>query len=131
MELSIFLAKVLGIYLSVAGLGIFLTKDTPASFMEEFKKSASLRYFGAMLALLFGALIVVGHNVWDSPWQSLITFIGWLALLKGAFLFIAPNWFMNQWEGVNMSQVMRIGALVIYFIGLYLLFAGFGLFVAV
>jgi len=42
--------------------------------------------------LIFGALIVIQHNVWVGPERRiLVTVIGWLMLIKGLLYLFIPN----------------------------------------
>ena len=54
-------------------------------------QSAALIYFGGILALFFGLLILLFHNVWAANWTAVITLFGWIGLIKGACLIIIPE----------------------------------------
>ena len=59
------------------------------------------------LALTMGAVLVVIHNIWGSRLQMLISLIGWLTLLKGAFILILPNSTValyKKWKWNNSSS---------------------------
>jgi len=91
METSIFLAKIISVYLIVAAIGILFNLKTYQKVMEDFFKNAALIYLGGAFALVIGLLIVLSHNVWVTNWQVIITIFGWLGLLKGIWLIVLPN----------------------------------------
>ena len=82
MQSSIFLAKLLGPYCIIVAVGILFNRKIYQKLMEDFCKSTALIYMGGVLALFFGLLIVLFHNVWVGGWPVVITVFGWLGLLK-------------------------------------------------
>lgn len=91
MDTALLVAKLVGpIYLLV-----FLTVLTQPKFLpdmcKDFGKSPSAMYMGSLMALIIGLLIVNYHNVWVKDWTVLVTIIGWLALLKGVVIMLAPK----------------------------------------
>lgn len=123
MELSLFLAQLLGaIYVSV-GLGILNNQKRYKALMDEMMDSASFLYFGGILALCFGFSVVTFHNVWVQDWPVLITILGWLALIKGVLLIICPQVILDFSKGMLKNlQYVGLGTLLF---GLVLAYYGF------
>ncbi len=48
-------------------------------------------FANGFLSLFTGTLIVAFHNVWSGI-PVVLTLIGWAMVLKGAVVFIAPDW---------------------------------------
>ena len=125
-DLSIFLAKVLGLYMLIVGIIMILRlNDFQEIFMECIKKPAHV-FFVGVISLIFGIILVVSHNIWAADWRIIITIIAWLTLLKGAArLFMAkkpPKWLKNMLE--NKMSLSIITYVMIIF-GVYLTWIGF------
>jgi uncharacterized membrane protein len=91
MENSVFLAKLLGLYLIVVCLGFFFNMKTYQKLMEDFFKNSALIYLSGVMALFFGLLLILYHNVWEISWAVIITIFGWLGFIKVSLLIIFPN----------------------------------------
>jgi hypothetical protein len=90
METSYLIARIFaGLYIA-AGLGILTNGTLYRRMIEELERSATFTYLAGLMTFLMGALIVSFHNIW-SGWPTVITVLGWLALVKGAVLLIRPQ----------------------------------------
>ena len=126
MENSILLAQLLGPYLAIIGVGIFLNPKNCQQVAHEYTQSAALIYFGGVLALFFGLLIILFHNNWAANWTVIITLLGWLGLIKGACLIIIPEKmkkFAERYQG--STRPLTIQALIVLAIGVFLMIKGY------
>lgn len=98
MEASDFLASLLGPFFVVVGVGMAATPEQWRTMASEFLASRALIFIAGLLAFLPGLAIVLTHNVWAFDWRLIITIIGWLGLIGGAFRLLFP------------MQVQAIGA---------------------
>ena len=98
MEISIFIAKILGPLFFVVGIGLIMNSKWYLKVFEDFTKNAAFLYLGGVSALSLGIVIVVTHNVWMMSWVVIITILGWLSVLKGISLLIMPDWVPNVIE---------------------------------
>ena len=73
MELSIFLAKVLGLYLIIVPAAVLLNRRHLARIIEEFCQSLALIVLSGFMALVLGLLVVVSHNIWSADWRVITT----------------------------------------------------------
>lgn len=55
------------------------------------KNSPALMYFGGATAFVVGFFLIFFHNLWNTPQEIIITLIGWIAVLKGIFILVAPE----------------------------------------
>jgi len=124
MELSIFLARALGIYALVGGLAILMNRKYYRKVAIAVFKNEALVLFGASLDLFFGVLIVTSHNVW-SGWPIAITLLGYVGLVEGTLFLLFPN-SIREWRRgmMNKSAWMFFGALSVV-LGLFLCYQGF------
>lgn len=116
METSIFIAKILGLAYVVMGLGFLLNPKYFKSVMNSIMKDKSAVLWGGMMALVVGFLIVNAHNIWVKDWTVLVTIVGWIGLVKGVLLFVAPKFLLDFSEKVFKKIPMQgigLGALVL------------------
>ena len=69
MQTSIFIARLIGPVMIVAGLSVLLNRQSFHSMAEEFLASRALMFLGGMMVMLGGLAIVLTHNVWTSDWR--------------------------------------------------------------
>lgn len=124
---SLFLAKFLGAYLTIVGIGIFFNPKNCQRIAHEYGQSAALIYLGGVLALFFGLLITLFHNVWVADWMVIITLFGWLGLFKGTWLIIFPGSiakFVQRYQG--STRPLKIQASILFLLGIFLMLKGCG-----
>ena len=123
---SILLAQLLGPYLAIVGIGIFLNPKNCQQMAHEYIQSAALIYFGGIMALFFGLLIILFHNVWATNWTVIITLFGWIGLIKGACLMIIPEKMKKFAERYQRStRPLKIQAMIILVLGVFLMLKGY------
>ncbi|MBX9620703.1 MAG: hypothetical protein K2X28_01500 [Alphaproteobacteria bacterium] len=126
MVLSIFLAKTIGLYLLIVSTAFMLKADEFKPMMLDMLKNQSIVSFSGILALIFGILIVVSHNIWVMDWRVIITILGWLTLLKGVMRLFYPEFVMKKaTKCVENKASYNIMMLITLFIGLVLLYFGY------
>ena len=80
----------LGILLVVMSLGFLLNRKWTAKIYEDEAKSAYAFYLNSLFTLIFGVFIVAVNTPVD--WKTwIVQFYGWFAILKGVYVFIAPE----------------------------------------
>ena len=83
MGLSIFLAKLLGIYLLIIGVLWAVRGEVISEVLEEFFTSRPMLLLSGLLALAVGIAMAISHSIWEFNWRGLITLIGYLSIAKG------------------------------------------------
>lgn len=124
MDISVFLAKALGLYLLIVGSGMLINKKIRSIFLEILNNH-TLLYVSDFLGLIIGILIVASHNIWVTDWRLIITLIGWVALIKGTLRVVFPhlgNATFIKWIECNASYyatvfLMVIAGAIIYYTG--------------
>jgi hypothetical protein len=113
MEVSILVAKILGITYGVLGLGILLNSAYYKKVFGELMKDSGFMFFGGITSLIVGFLIVNAHNVWVKDWTVVITIIGWMVLLKGVLIFVAPKFLIKfSRPMLANTKVLGLGVLI-------------------
>ena len=126
MGTSLFIAKILGLYYLVMGVGFLFNRRVFQQVMEDFCKNAAVVLYGGLLALAIGIAIILKHNIWVANWTVIITIIGWLAFVKGVWLIIFPSTVFKFMQVYQKSKnLMLIQALIALILGAILTFFGF------
>lgn len=122
MDTSIFIAKIFGTAYLIVGLGVLINHKFYKKMFDSFLKELGTMYLGGLMALVAGLAIVLTHNVWEG-WPILITVFGWLALLKGFWILVFPEFMMKVSNGMIKKMcfcwigvfAMIMGAILCYF----------------
>lgn len=123
---TLFLARLIGIYLFVMSLALVTSTDRFKSLILKIISDESQLILGAIVSIIFGAAIVSIHNTWVWGWPVIITTIGYWGIIKG-FLLITSNKFINLFELMLAleSNAYRILGALLALLGLFLLYQGF------
>ena len=124
MEHSIFLAKVLGLYLLIVPAAVLLKRKQFAEFAKEFSDNLAIVFLSGLIALILGLLMVVSHNVWTADWRAVITFIGWLTLAKGVVRISFPEKLATLVIDPSSTK-WTLALIVLLGLGIYLTYIGF------
>jgi len=126
VENSIFLAKFLGPYCTIVAVGILFNLKNCQKTAEEYCNNAALVYFGGILALFFGLLILLFHNHWAFDWTVIITIFGCLGLIKGTWLIVFPNAVKKFAARYQKSTTpIKIQSIIILAVGIFLMLKGY------
>src|SRR4051794_9840898 len=94
--------------------------------LDEFLRNRALMFLAGVVTLPAGLAIVLTHNVWVADWRVLITVVGWLAAITGAFRIIAPQDAIKFGRHVyDQPNGVLFGAAVWIAIGAILFFFGY------
>jgi len=128
MDLSIFLAKLFGLYFLIAG-GIIMMRQK--SFMPIFTEILGTRPLLLILGLaelLAGLAIVIAHPIFEANWEGIITLIGaWMAVEGLIYLAMPYTKIGKLMRQFNTPTWYTSGGLVAVVLGAYLAGKGFGL----
>ena len=83
MELSLFLAKLFGLYLLIVAVLWAVRGEVISKVMEEFFTNGPMLFLSGLLSLVVGIAMAISHSVWEMSWRGLITLMGYLAIVKG------------------------------------------------
>jgi len=91
METSLFIAKLIGPMLLVIGAALIINRDHMREMATDFLEHRGLIFLAGVLTLFGGLAIVLTHNVWEAGWPVVITILGWLLVVGGAFRILFPD----------------------------------------
>lgn len=126
MDVSIFLAKALGLYLVILSVPMLLHVENFFSIIAGIFHNASIQFVLGMNVLILGILMVLFHNNWAPAWTMLITILAWITLLKGILYVVFPKTVnaMSQ-SMLRSSGWLRVSGAINLIIGGYLCYMGF------
>lgn len=124
MELSILLAKVIGIFLTVISLAFIINKKTIKILFEWISNEATLLITG-FFSLFIGLFMVLSHNIWTSDFRVIITIFGWGAVLKGFCRIFFPKKSLKIIKKFKKGNKLSFFIFFIFIIGIYLIYSGF------
>ena len=128
MDLSIFLAKLFGLYFLIAGVIVmYRQKSFMHIIMSVLGNEGLLMVVGAC-QLIAGLALLIAHPIWSPDWQGLITLIGAWICVEGVFYLGAKHTRVMKWARMfNNSTWFTSGGLLSVVMGAYLAGKGFGL----
>jgi drug/metabolite transporter (DMT)-like permease len=122
MDISVVLAQIGGIFFVVIGVAMAVSSKAIASALEESVEHKGMMLMWGILALLIGAVVIVLNNIWTTGLPLLVTILGWLALLKGTFILLAPAAATSLYKKFGKSGMVVFVGVVVFVIGLVLLY---------
>ena len=125
--LTIFLAKLIGLYALLFGLAMFAQRQAMIEIATAIIRSGPPLLILAMLRIVTGLAIVLGHNVWSGGALPLIvTLLGCIVLIRGTILlFLSPQAAARLFEMLHFEERYYLYAGITVALGLYLTYAGF------
>lgn len=125
MDSSLLLARLIGPFLVLVGVGVLLNRRHYATMMQRFLDNTELYYFSGVLAFLVGEVLILYHNLWVWDWRVVITVIGWMSLVKGAVRIVSPAIGLTFATSFSKSsRYLNIGAALIIVLGAWLAYQG-------
>ena len=109
MQISVFLAKLIGPVALLMGLVILLDPARVRTMAREAMQGEAFIFMSGIITLPMGLALVNAHNIWSADWRVLITLFGWLAVAAG----IARLAFGGQLKTVGAAMIDNKLALAI------------------
>lgn len=124
MEITLLIAKVLGVYFLVSGVFVVTHQKTLGLLLREFFGSRAMTFIVGAILLLGGSLIVFVNEA-GKDWLGLfVQIVGWAILIKGALYILVPerlHKMVRPWSRSTLSlmgiAVAAVGAYLVFFLG--------------
>ena len=124
MDLSILLAKLLGIYMLIIAALWILRKDQMDALIKDFISSKGLIAFSGSMTILLGLSIAIEHPIWQLNWRGLITLLGYIMIFRGIMRFaFAEKVQQNALKIISKGYWIMIAVLIV--LGGFLTYCGF------
>lgn len=126
MDNSVLLAKLIGPYIALVGIGLLFNRKAFRMVMEDFPKNSALVFITGLLTFVAGLSILLFHNLWVKDWRVIITVFGWIALIKGVFLIALPGSLVkitNKY--LENFKLVLIPWVIMLLVGIFLIVKGY------
>jgi hypothetical protein len=125
--LTIFLAKLLGLYCVIVAVTMMVNRRTMIDAAHALIRSPPSVLLAGVIAIGVGLGLVIGHNVWSGgALPIVVTIVGWVSLIKGVVLLALPQGQMAKlYELLRYERFYLAYAGATLVLGLYLTFAAF------
>jgi hypothetical protein len=125
-ELTQVLARFWGILL-VVSCGAALINARSRNALLDAKETQSFTLAVGWLALIAGAAHVALYNEWRLGHEGVISFLGWITLLRSAFRLMFPSAATQATrQGRQHTLPVAIYTALAFLLGVYLLLVGLG-----
>lgn len=125
MELSLFLAKVIGLFLVLAATTLLVSKKNVNLLFSLYSHPGAV-YLTGFLETVLGIALILVHNVWVLDFRIIITLIGWILLVRGIGRILFPSRVTQMLKKFKkMQSIMTPLLIFVFLIGAYLAYMGF------
>jgi len=113
MDISMLLAKILGLYGLVASVSALLNLKRIKYLADDLLNNEALLYLSALLALSLGIVITNIHNVIAYDYRLIITLFGWISFIQGVIFLLVPDLaYAIIRRIINYNSVILLGILI-------------------
>jgi hypothetical protein len=124
MELSLFLAKLLGVYMLIVSVELMARRREFEGAVRDFASSRGLIVFSGSVSLILGLAIAIGHPVYEFNFRGLITLLGYLLILRGMWRMAFPSRLQKKMADCFHQGYKEI-LIILIVLGIYLTYSGF------
>jgi len=126
-SLTVFLAKLIGIYCVLFGLAMVAQKQAMLDIVAALIRNGPVLLIIEAIGVTAGLAIVLGHNVWSGgALPIVVTLLGWITLIRGVvLLFLSPEGKVYFFEMFRFAEQFYLYAGIALVLGAYLTIAGF------
>jgi len=126
MELSLFLAKIFGLWFLIVGIVFIWRRKSLMSAIEDFADNRALVFVFAILELFAGIALITSHNIWEVNFQGVLTILGWWIAIEGFIYLLLPMKRIKRMvKYFNRPGWYISGSLLSIILGVYLLNSAF------
>lgn len=113
MDISMLLAKIVGLYGLVASVSALLNLKRIKYLANDLLNNEALLYLSALLALSLGIVIINIHNVIACDYRLIITLFGWISFIQGVIFLLVPDLaYAIIRRIINYNSVILLGILI-------------------
>jgi hypothetical protein len=128
MDLSLVLAKILGLYCLIVSISILLNYQRIPVLVHEFVESEGLKYIAGLISLILGIIVIIIHPIISYDWRLIITLFGWGAFLYGLVNLFIPELALQIIRLIgSYRKIFSIFAFAVFLFSLILLAEGFNI----
>lgn len=121
MDITILVAKILGVYLVVAGLFLIIKGKSIPHLLKDFFDHPATVYLTGIILIFLSSMYLIQYNIWDGTWKTVITFFVWLVMLKGLTYVFAPK-LLSEMSIQKFRSAFGVYGLIAIIVGVYIFF---------
>jgi hypothetical protein len=125
--LTVYLSRLIGIVCLIIAVAMLADKEMVVAALGQLGVDRTPLLSLGFIHVVFGAVIVLVHNVWSRGlWPLLVTLTGWAILVRGVMvLFVPPDAMAAFMAAAHVVDFYYIYAAIPLVLGLYLALRGF------
>lgn len=126
MELTITLARIIGLFSLIIGIAMLYRKQTILAFIHSLYKHPNVEFGTGAIELLIGTAFITIHWEWRTPLEVIVSIFGLLLFLEGAFYILGTNKvFKRLHKALNLEKFYYAGVIYSISIGVALTVVSF------
>ena len=126
LDSTFVIARIMGPVLVLVGVALISHPSIMLGALGDFMTTSGLMVLGGIVATVLGLTIVTLHRRWNGFTAALVSIAGWLAVLKGAILLVAPGYAHEAGSFVlTHANIIPIAGCAIALLGLWFTYAGY------
>lgn len=121
MDITILVAKVMGIYLIVAGIFLIAKGKSVPHLLRDFFDHPAITFLAGIILIFLSSMYLIQYNTWDGIWRTVVTIFIWLVMLKGLIYVFIPR-MLSEMVIKNSRGLFGVYGLMAVLVGFYLFF---------
>lgn len=118
-------SRVIGPYLVIVCAVAVARASEMQTLLAQFEANSLWTWVIGAFALLFGLIVVAGHQYWHDPAAIIVSLLGWLVVLRGLLLLAFPSTFISLANTMIGLHALWIPLCIVFaLVGLYLTYVG-------
>ncbi len=120
MDITLLVAKVLGIDLMISGIILVLKPNSLRTLLKDFFEHPAIVYLTGTILIFLASVYLLQYNSWESMPQKVVTVCVWLIGLKGLNFLFFPQQLNDFIIKRGKSFFIIYGGVIAVLLGLYL-----------
>jgi hypothetical protein len=118
-------SRVLGPFLVIADVTAVARASDMQTLLSQFEANSLWTWVAGAFVLVFGLVIVAGHQYWQGAAAITVSVLGWLVTLRGLLLLAFPGTFVSVANSMIGAQAWWVTLCIAFaLVGLYLTYVG-------
>jgi hypothetical protein len=118
-------SRVLGPFLVILDVTAIARASDMQKLLSQFEANSLWTWVTGAFILVFGLVIVAGHQYWRGAAAIIVSVLGWLVTLRGLLLLAFPKVFVSVANSMIGAQAWWIAVCIAAaLVGLYLTYVG-------
>ncbi|WP_128111091.1 hypothetical protein [Mycolicibacterium elephantis] len=118
-------SRVLGPYLAILAVVALVRASEMPTLLSEFKPNTVWPWVTGAFVLVTGLIVIALHPYWRGVPAAIVSAVGWLVALKGAFLLTIPGVYLSAADSLVDARGWLMAIYVaVAAVGLYLTYVG-------